>query len=81
MISKRSEGNTGKVMMIVALYSLIVYLPSLTADPTSPSSMSKVKMFLHKVSVEKMKEKHAVIPENNKVCQNCDLCISVSISP
>ena len=45
----------------------MVHLACLTAEPSAPSSMSKVKQFLHKVSIEKMKANHAVIPETNKV--------------
>ena len=36
-------------------------------DPMCPSTMGKVKMFLHKVSIEKMKANQAVIPETTKV--------------
>ena len=64
----RSEGYTEKVMKVIALWS--DSSPSLTADTFSPSSMSKVKMFLHKPSIEKMKANHAVISETNKVGRN-----------
>ena len=53
----------------VHLDSLMVHFLS-TLDPNSPSTMSEVKRFLHKVSVEKMKANNAIISETSKVISN-----------
>lgn len=49
-----------------------IYLKS--ADTACPSAINEVKMFLHKVSIEKMKAYQAIISETNQVTQK--LCHS-----
>lgn len=61
---KYIQGDCERIMV---LYLHLTYYYWCCLDPSCPSTMSKVKKFLHKVSVEKMKKHGAVIPETKKV--------------
>lgn len=66
----RRKYKKGDIKLIILQFHILHQLEHTkyqNLDPTFPLALSKVKRFLHKVSIETMKESHAIIPESNKV--------------